>query len=1158
VNVNRRWSGFDVIRVRALVAGLALLTVAGIALGRSPRPLSPAPNSQAQFSPSPKAVSKPAAPKISHAAATSALSTFRHLPLMFEPNVGQTNQPGANFKFMARGSGYSLFLTQDGAVMSLAGLNSTGSGNKLASESLSMKLVGANATASVTGTDLLPGKTNYYVGGDSSQWHSGIEQFARVRYENVYPGVNLVFYGNQGQLEYDFQVAPGADASQPELQFDGAKHLQLREGNLVVRGQGGSVQFEAPHVYQNLDGREQPVTSRFILHADNRVGFEVGPYDHTRELTIDPKLNYSTYFGGDADELCPTFVAGSTGTPGCPAIAVDNGGNIYITGATTSSAGFPPLGNTNPPTVLGTPHVFVAEINPTGGAQGLVYLTFLGGGGTDSPAGIGVDGGGAAYIVGTTSSGINGAEDFPITQTTAYQKTPEAGSTGTSHIFVTVLTPVTGALGNYSTYISGNGTDIASGMAIDSQQDVFITGTTTSQDVGTSIDEFPATNLPQALPFQQFPRAPIQFFMTKVNTAAPGSSSISYSTYFGGETFNTANAIAIGGGITVDSTGNVFFSGTTNFVFSGCTGCQSSDFPILNAYQPCLDQAPPTTIINPVTCTYGTPPTASDAFIAKMNPNAQQGQQLIWSTYFGGSDTDTGTAIAVDPGAANVYITGSTNSPDVTTSITTSAFQAFQLCLNTYPNPTTLPCPTTTAATDAYVARLSNPTTGAMSLGYFSYLGGSGSDAGQGIAIDSANGALVTGWTQSSNFPVVPNPSTIQSVLKGPQDAFLARINTVAGTGQTNGSYASYFGGSGIDQGTSITLDTDLNTYFTGTTNSTDLQTTGSLALQPVKSGGFDAFAVQLGTSADLAITGILSVPSGQTFVSAGNQATFIYTVTNNGPDLATNVTVTDELNGSSVPLTFDSASVTSGTCNSSTTGSNPNVVCNITSLQAGSTATVTIVLTPTKGGSFNGGHVAVSAANNNDPIPGNNIAPPVDAQASDFSINVGPANETIPAAGDTAPYTVLLAPLPIYTSSISFSCAQLPSAATCTFTPSSVTLNSSSQGSTALNISTTARPTPAVSLHPKVKNFYALWLGIPVMALFGLGSDPKRRRKLGKITGALLLGLLFGVILLQPACKSKTQTTVSSGTPPGAYTIIVTASSGSLSHSSSITLNVP
>src|ERR1700727_838889 len=171
-----------------------------------------------------------------------------------------------------------------------------------------MKLVGANATASVTGTDLLPGKTNYYVGGDSSQWHSGIEQFARVRYENVYPGVNLVFYGNQGQLEYDFQVAPGADASQPELQFDGAKHLQLREGNLVVRAQGGSVQFEAPHVYQNLDGREQPVTSRFILHADNRVGVEVGPYDHTRELTIDPKLNYSTYFGGDADELCPTFV----------------------------------------------------------------------------------------------------------------------------------------------------------------------------------------------------------------------------------------------------------------------------------------------------------------------------------------------------------------------------------------------------------------------------------------------------------------------------------------------------------------------------------------------------------------------------------------------------------------------------------------------------------------------------------------------------------------------------------------------------------------------------------------------------------------------------------------------------------------------------------
>src|SRR5208282_3940943 len=223
------------------------------------------------------------------------------------------------------------------------------------------------------------------------------------------------------------------------------------------------------------------------------------------------------------------------------------------------------------------------------------------------------------------------------------------------------------------------------------------------------------------------------------------------------------------------------------YMYTGCPGCQLTDFPILNAYQPCLDQQPPPTIQTVPTCLYTTPPSNSDAFVAKMNPNAVQGQQLLWSSYLGGSGTDTGTGIAVDTGAANVYITGTTNSPDITLLVT---FAAFQTCLDQYPNPASgMACTNTTVGTvypnDAYVARFTNPSsttvgTTNLSLNYFSYLGGRGDDDGLAIAVDTAAGAILTGSTKSTNFPVLPASNDIQSHLLGPQNAFMARINTVA------------------------------------------------------------------------------------------------------------------------------------------------------------------------------------------------------------------------------------------------------------------------------------------------------------------------------------------------------------------------------------------
>ena len=202
-----------------------------------------------------------------------------------------------------------------------------------------------------------------------------------------------------------------------------------------------------------------------------------------------------------------------------------------------------------------------------------------------------------------------------------------------------------------------------------------MTGTTNVvSDAASTTDQFPASTYPQSPAFQSSPRAPIQFFVTKVDTAAPKTGSIAYSTYFGGGNFDTTTTcpppatgpcpIAVGGGIAVDTSGNVYFTGTTNFLYTGCAGCGTTDFPILNAYQPCLGTPSSGTLVNPETCATTTTTTESDAFVAKLNlnPNISQGLQLVWSTYVGGSGTDSGAGVAIDSGAANVYLVGTTNS----------------------------------------------------------------------------------------------------------------------------------------------------------------------------------------------------------------------------------------------------------------------------------------------------------------------------------------------------------------------------------------------------------------------------------------------------------------------------------------------------------------
>jgi len=1168
----------------ALLAAGSLLLASGSHLRPAPATAA-APALLAQgATPANPLATAPAPQVASDYAKRHALSMFSGLPLIFEPNRGQANLDPSDrrAKFLAHGSDYGLYFGPDGAILTLRSRTSQHQVSQPQAASahskparipstrldlIEMKLAGANPNATLTPADPLPGKTNYLIGNDPAQWRRGLPQFARLRYDNVYPGINLVFYGNQGHLEYDFQVAPGADPAQAELEFRGARQLQLQDGALVIQSAGGSVQFAAPRVYQQIAGRQQPVDGRFVLLGHNRAGFALGPYDHSRELVIDPVLSFSTFFGGSGDEL-NSFVA------------VDAGGNIYLTGS-TKSQNLPALGVFQT-TLKGTQNVYIAKIAPQQGTipSSLVYVTYLGGTGMESPVGIVVDAGLSPMVAGTTTS-----QNFPTSSTNAYESVPEPLSTGPHHVFVTRLDPAAQNL-EYSSYLSGNGDDIASGVALDNNEDVFVTGTTTSTDQGVSgspFPQFPSSASPNIPAFQTASIAAKQFFVTEVRTSSSGPGSIGFSTYFGGGATASATTaiVANGGGITVDPQGaNIYFDGTTNFIFSGNS---PFDFPIKNAYQPCLDTPPPAQIINPVTCPNTPAPVNPDAFVAKLTLTAGQQAQLQWSTYVGGVGTDSASGIAIDAGAANVYIVGTTNSQVFTIPTTIAPYQR---CLNNLPP--TLPSGTVTCTTqtdpapfDAFVARFNNPSATItnpafnLALTYFSYLGGStatdanhrnptsGNDEGAAITVDSTAGALVTGFTECTDFPIFPTPNDgIQNTLNGPRDAFLARINTNSVIGQNqNGSFATYFGGAGTDEGTSITLDGNLNTYFAGDTNSTAATFRVASPIQPNNNGGFDAFVTKFGTASTLSLTGQLQLGTNQTFISAGNPATFIYTLINNGPDPAVNVTVTDTLNnsqqsGTGVTVTPISASATNnGTC-TGTGSSASNVVCTIPTLPSASTATITIVLTPaaTPSGnslSFNGGIVQATAANG----VGSNQST-VTAEMSDFTISALPNNFTVAQAGDTATYEIELIPHPVYGSSISLSVTGLPAATHQQFSVNSISLANSSSGGATLSISTTVRPivTPAASLF--TRHFYAVCLWIPGMALLGLGTASGRRRR--RILGIIAFCAMFSLLLLLPACSHGTTQVPSTGTPPGTSTLTITATSGSDTKSTTVTLTVP
>jgi len=449
----------------------------------------------------------------------AAVAGFGQLPLSFEENRGQTDP---RVKFLSRGQGYTLFLTDRDAVFSL---QRPGRAAANRAEVIRLRLLEAKQPASVTGADPLPGKTNYLLGNNAASWPTGVGTFQRVVYRGVYPGIDLIYYGTRGQLEYDFVVAPGADARSIHFAVQGADGVAVdSDGDLVLRAGGGEVRLHAPAVYQQTKGGKRQLAGRYALGRQGDVRFRLGDYDRSQTLFIDPVLTYSTYLGG------------SGGNAGWR-VTVDAAGNAYVAG-TTASSDFPTTRSLQSAPV-GLPDVFVAKLNAAGTA--LVYSTYLGGRQADAARDLAVDSSGNAYVTGTTQS-----IDFPTTA--------GAFQAAAAPCFVSKLSAAGDAL-VYSTYLP---VDETTGIAVDSAGNTYLTGSIVSAGLRAT-----------AGALQTGRGGASDAFVLKLNAAG---SSLVYATYLGGDQSDFATSIA------VDSAGNAFVAGQT----------ASANFPVTNAFQSAL------------------------------------------------------------------------------------------------------------------------------------------------------------------------------------------------------------------------------------------------------------------------------------------------------------------------------------------------------------------------------------------------------------------------------------------------------------------------------------------------------------------------------------------------------------------------------------------
>jgi hypothetical protein len=697
------------------------------------------------------------------------LDAYAHLPLAFVANQGQVD---SRVRYYAQGSRYAFYFTPEAVVLAfLQGAEAAPSAPPATPDraavaaaaqtpdsqgvALALRFIGGNPRAVPEAAQQVAGELNYLRGGDPTGWQTHLPSYAQVAYRELWPGVDMLLHGQGRQLKYEFHVRPGARPSDIQLAYDGAAGLTLDgAGGLRINTALGALHDAPPLSYQEVAGERVPVASRYVLNGDGAYGFALGAgYDPSRELIIDPGVDYSTLIGGASHEIGAgiavdssgnAYLVGTTQSPNFPttvgafrrtgaasnfgdvfvsklnpagsalvystfiggsdfdwgrSIAIDAAGNAYVTGQTKSSS-FPTTSgafdrtfnvDTCPRCGIDQYDAFALKLNAAGSA--LVYSTFLGGFDIDDGLGIAVDGSGSAYVTGETYS-----SNFPTT-TGAFDRTKNANPDA----FVAKLNAAGSAL-VYSTYFGGSAVEFGSRIAVGAGGTAYVMGTSSSADLPTTPGAFDTVF-----------NGAFDMFVTKLNAAG---SALAYSTFLGGADFES------GGGLKVDAAGNAYISGSTG----------SADFPTTPG---AFDTSP-----------------AGDVFVTKLNP---AGSALVYSTALGGSAGEGANAVNVDA-AGNAWVTGNTSSADFP--ITAGAFDS---SLN--------------GVADVFVSEL-NPAGSALL--YSTYLGGANSESGNDLALDSGGNAYVIGLTYSIDFPTTAGAFDITfdgdpSIFWG--DGFVTKFN---------------------------------------------------------------------------------------------------------------------------------------------------------------------------------------------------------------------------------------------------------------------------------------------------------------------------------------------------------------------------------------------
>ena len=665
--------------------------------------------------------------------ATPLQTAHARLPVYFESNLGQFD---AHVQFVSRTRGVNVFLTDSEVVLVV---NPSTANKQRAARSVTIGLVNANTASHITGLDKLPGKVNYFYGNTPKHWHTNIPIYERVKYGDVYPGIDFLFRGNGQQLEFDFVVAPGAEPARIALAIKGSDALRIDASGDVMLGIGkDTLRLHKPRIYQQVREETRDIPGAFRLDAKGNLRFQVAAYDRSLPLVIDPVVSYSTYLGG-----------GSSGDENMgTAIAVHPGGSAYVTGFTTT-ANFPVTPGVFQPedgTIASSTSNFdgfVARISANG--NDLVYASYLAGEGQDIPMAIAVDATGNAYVTGKTQS-----DDFPVTNG-AYEVN-ECGSCA----FLTKITP-DGSTIVYSTYLGRTLTE-ARGIAVDAGNNAYLMGNTSSSS-------FPTT----AGAVQPNRAGSFDAFVTKFNNTG---TALIYSTYLGGSQSELLSSLT--GDIAVDQQGNAYITGQT----------ASADFPTVNALQP----------------QFGSDQTQDDAFVAKLSAD---GTALLYSTYLGGSEDDSGQGIDIDADG-NAYVVGRTTSSDFPVS---NALQPVFAGGGPFG--------------DAFVTKIS---VDGASLVYSTFLGGSdNSDEGFAVAVDAIHQAHIVGESLSSDFP------TLSPIEGQPVSASAVFVSKLLSDG-SGFVYSTRFGGA-VARGMDIALDDAGNAYIAGSTGADNFPVVN--AIQP-------------------------------------------------------------------------------------------------------------------------------------------------------------------------------------------------------------------------------------------------------------------------------------------------------------------------------------